>query len=67
VKDTTETIPPHNVSVTGCRRRWSRSPCLRWSEGQRAMWPMPVVMIDERLEDPLQVLLVENQQAVETL
>ena len=31
------------------------------------MWSVPVVMFDERLEDPFQVLLVENQQPVETL
>jgi len=31
------------------------------------MWPVPVVMFDERLEDAFQVLLVENQQPVETL
>ena len=30
------------------------------------MWPVSVVMIDEHLEDPLKVLLVQNQQPVET-
>jgi len=31
------------------------------------MWLVPVAMNDERLWDPFQVLLVENQQPVETL
>ena len=31
------------------------------------MWSVPVVVIDERCEDLLKVLLVENQQLVETL
>ena len=30
------------------------------------MWPVPVVMIDEHLKGPLKVLLVQNQQPVET-
>ena len=30
------------------------------------MWPVPVVVIDEHLKDPLKVLLVQNQQPVET-
>ena len=67
MNDTTETISAQNASVTGCRRRCSRPFGLRWRERQRAMWPVPIVMIDERLEDPFQVLLVENQQPVETL
>jgi hypothetical protein len=67
MNDTAETISAQNASVTGCRRRWSRPACLRWREGQRAMWPVPVVMIDERLSDVFQVLLIENQQPVETL
>ena len=31
------------------------------------MQPVPVVVIDEPLKDPLKVLLVENQQPVATL
>ena len=31
------------------------------------MWSVPVVVIDERCEDLLKVLLVENQQLVEAL
>src|SRR5262245_64654612 len=30
------------------------------------MWPVPVVMVDEHFKDPLEVLLVQNQQPVET-
>ena len=67
MNDTAETIPAHNASVIGRRRRCSRQPCGRWREGQRAMRPVPVVVIDEPMEDPLEVLLVENQQPVATL
>ena len=35
-------------------------------ETQRSMGPVPVVMVHEDTEDPLQVRLVQNQQAVET-
>jgi hypothetical protein len=49
VEDTAETIPAHDASVTGCRRRCRRRSCLRGREGQRAMWPMPIVVIDEPL------------------
>jgi hypothetical protein len=30
------------------------------------MWPVPVVVIDEHLKDSLKVLLVQNQEPVET-
>ena len=30
------------------------------------MWPVPVVMIDEHRKDSLKVLLVQNQDPVET-
>jgi hypothetical protein len=30
------------------------------------MRPVPVVVIDEHVKDPLKVLLVQNQQPVET-
>ena len=66
VNDTSETIPAHNTSVTGYRRCRTRPRRLRWREGQRALWPVPVVMIDEHFKGPLEVLLVQNQQLVET-
>lgn len=67
VNDSAETIPAHNASAAGCRRRCGRRLCRRWRQGQGAMWPVPVVVIDELFEDPLKVLLVENQQPAETL
>jgi len=67
VNDTAETISAHNASFSGCRWRYGRRFCRRWREGQRAMQPVPVVVIDEPLKDPLKVLLVENQQPVATL
>src|SRR5215468_9671738 len=30
------------------------------------MWPVPVVMVDDRLNGPLEVLLIQDQQPVET-
>jgi hypothetical protein len=49
VNDTAETIAPQK-GASGRRRRRSRPPCLRRRrEGQRAMWPVPVVVIDEAL------------------
>ena len=61
VNDTAETITAQNTSITGCRRRCSRAPRLRWRQRQRSMRPVPVVVIDEHLKDPLEVLLVQNQ------
>jgi hypothetical protein len=29
------------------------------------MWPVPVVVVDEHLKDPLEALMVQNQQPVE--
>jgi len=66
VNDTTETIPAQNASVTGYQRYRTGPRRLRWREGQRAMWPVPVVMIDEHFKGPLEVMLVQNQQPVET-
>jgi hypothetical protein len=31
------------------------------------MWPVPVVVLHEDLEDPLKMLMVQDQQPVETL
>ena len=67
MNDTIETIPPQNASVTGYRRCRTGPRRLRWREGQRALWPVPVVMIDEHFKGSLEVLLVQNQQPVETL
>ena len=66
MNDTAETITAQNTSVTGWRRNGSRPPWLRRCERQRSMWPVPVVVIDEHLKDPLKVLLVQNQEPVET-
>jgi hypothetical protein len=60
VNDTAETIPTQNTSFTGCQHRCSRPPGLRCRERQRSMWPVPVVVIDEHLEAPLKMLIVQN-------
>ena len=66
MNDIAETITAQNTNVTGCRRNGSRSPWLRPRERQCSMWPVPVVVIEEHLKDPLKVLLVQNQEPVET-
>ena len=60
-----QTIPAQNRRLRGCRCRLAL--WVRWRETQRSMWPVPVVMVHEHTEDPLEVLLVQNQQPVETL
>src|SRR5262245_20698601 len=66
VNDTAETITAQNADIMAWRRRRNRPSWLRWRERQRAMGPVTVVVIVERHNDPLKVLLVQNQQAVET-
>jgi hypothetical protein len=66
VNDTAETITAQNTSVTECRHRCSRASWLWWRERQRSMWPVPVVVIDELVKDPLKMRLIQNQQPVET-
>ena len=66
MNDTAETIPAQDASVAGRRHRCGRTPCRWWREGQRSMWPVPVVVIEEHLKDSLKVLMVKNQQPVET-
>ena len=67
MNDTGETITAQNTTVTGCRHNCSRLPWLRRRERQRSMGPVPVVVIDEDLKNPLKVLLVQDQQPIETL
>jgi hypothetical protein len=57
---------PQPVRQVMIHRR-SRPAWLRWRERQRSMGPVPVAVIDEHVKDPLEVLLVQNQQPVETL
>ncbi len=64
----TETIPTLDVSLARLRRRRHlRSRRVRRREGQRSMRPVAVVMIHEDVEDALKMLVVQNQQPVETL
>jgi hypothetical protein len=67
VNHTTETIAAHNTSISAWRHRCSRPSWLRWRERQRSMRAVTIVVIDEGCTDPLKVLLVQNQQPVETL
>ena len=66
VNDTTEAIAAQNTNITARQHRCSRPSWLRWRERQRSMWPVTVVVIDEHGKDPLEVLLVQNEQPVET-
>jgi hypothetical protein len=61
VNDTAETITAQNTSVIGRRHRCSRRPWLRRHNRQGSMWPVPAVVIDEHLKNPLEVRLVQNQ------
>ena len=65
---TTETIPTLDTSLALLRhRRYRRT---RWAgrrESQRSMWPVAIVMLHKDLEDPLKMLIVQDQQPVETL
>jgi len=65
VNDAAETIAAQNAQIAASRYRRSWLARLRWRQQQRSMWPVPVVMIDEHMEDPLKVLLVQNQQPSE--
>ena len=65
---TTETVATLDTSPARRHRRRQRSPCgVGWIEGQRSMWPVAVVMLREDVKDPLKMLVVQDQQPVETL
>src|SRR5690349_21697249 len=57
MNDTAETGP--NASVSRCGGRCRRQACRRSREGQRAMRSVPVVVIDEPLQDVFKMLLVD--------
>ena len=65
---TTETIATLDTSLAAFRR-WRHGPTCRAGrrEGQRSMRPVAIVMIREHSEDPLKMLVVQDQQPVETL
>jgi hypothetical protein len=65
VNHTTETIATLDTSLAPLRRRRTCRAGRR--EGQRSMWPVAVVMLHEDVEDPLKMLVVQDQQPVETL
>jgi ribosomal protein L23 len=48
----------------GRQRRTCRA---RRRKGQRSVWSVAIVMFHEDVEDPLKMLLVQDQQPVETL
>ncbi len=64
----TETIPTPNAHSIG---RWRRRLWLPWrlrtTEGQRPVWPMPIVVVDERRHSVLKMSLIQDQQPVKTL
>ena len=65
---TTETIATLDTSLTPLRRRRQRSACRAgWIEGQRSMGPVAIVMLHEDVKDLLKMLVVQDQQSVETL
>jgi len=66
VNHTTETIATLDTSLAPLPRR-QRTCRAGWREGQRSMWPVAIVMFHEDIEDPLKMLVVQDQQPVETL
>jgi len=65
---TTQTIATLDTSLAPFRRRHDRWTCRSGRrEGQRSMRPVTVVMVHEDVEDPLKMLVVQDQQPVETL
>ena len=65
---TTETIATLDTSPAPPRRRRHLRTCQpRRRETQRSVWPVAVVMFHEDLDDPLKMLVVQDQQPVETL
>ena len=65
---TTETITALDTGHGPLRRRPHRLTCRAGRrEGQRSMRPVTVVMLHEHVEDALKMLVVQDQQPVETL
>jgi len=66
VNHTTETIATLDATLAP---RWRRQRTCRAGrrEGQRSMWPVAVVMRHENIEDPIKMLVVQDQEPVETL
>ena len=64
----TEPITTHdtNLAPFGSRRQ-PRAHRTRRREAERSMRPVAIVMVNEARDDVLEVLLVEDQQPVETL
>jgi len=63
---TAETIATLDTSIAQRRCRRERWACrLRGTEGQCSMRPVDIVMIHENGEDPLEMLLIQDQQPVE--
>jgi hypothetical protein len=64
VNHTTKSIATLNVSAAPLGRCWTHLPGR--SEGQGPVRPVAVVVVHEDGEDPLKMLLVQNEEAVET-
>jgi hypothetical protein len=62
VNHTTETIATLDTNLAPLRRRRRRRTCRAgWREGQLSMWPVAIVMFHEDIEDPLKMLVVQDQ------
>ena len=68
MNNSTETITTLDTGLARlrCRRHW-RTCRVRRIEGQRSMRPVAVVMVRKDVEDALKVLVVQDQQPIETL
>jgi hypothetical protein len=62
VDEATEAVVATDLPKGRCRcRRWLST--LRWSEVERAVRPLRVVVLDVDAQDALEVAAVEDQQA----
>jgi hypothetical protein len=68
VNNSTETITTLDTGLARlrCRHQW-RTCRVRRLEAQRSMRPVAVVMVREDVEDALKMLVVQDQQPIETL
>jgi hypothetical protein len=66
VNHTTETVATLDTSAPLRRRTYQRTRRAGRRGAQRSMRPVAIVMIHENVEDAFKMLVVQDQQSVET-
>jgi len=65
VNHSTETIATHDTRLPSFGRRQQRRTCRAGRrQGQRSMWSVSVVMVQEDVENAFKMLVVQDQQPV---